>query len=276
MSAKNMVDAIKFVNGQAQTTSEFLTDEAALQIKINDKPYTITMRSPSCDDKLLAVGLLFTEGIIKNVEDVLAIDEIPTIHNDSALSINVSVKEDLLAGKNLFNRSIASSASCGVCGKIKLCDLVNPTEVISSKHKLDILRIPAMLMAMKDKQASFKTTGGSHAAAIFTSEGEILSIKEDIGRHNAVDKTIGDTLLKKQLLLAHTLFVSGRVSYEIVAKCSQAKIPFLLAVSAPSSLAVQLCNKTGITLIAFCRENRATVYTHSENINTEVLMLDEY
>jgi FdhD protein len=112
----------------------------------------------------------------------------------------------------------------------------------------------------------FEHTGGSHAAAIFSISGQLQSVQEDIGRHNAVDKAIGDLFLRSQLSHADILFVSGRVSYEIVAKCAQAGIPFLLAVSAPSSLAVDFCQKKGITLVGFCRENRATVYTNEGNI----------
>jgi FdhD protein len=123
-----------------------------------------------------------------------------------------------------------------------------------------------MLERMRALQNTFEKTGGSHAAALLTIEGEVLGVREDIGRHNAVDKVIGELFLQRTLHLAEVMLISGRVSYEIVAKCSRAKISFLLAVSAPSSLAVDFCNRSGITLIGFCRDKRATVYTHPENI----------
>ena len=129
---------------------------------------------------------------------------------------------------------------------------------------------------MQARQSTFERTGGSHGAAIFDIAGTLLSVKEDIGRHNAVDKVIGDLLLKDTLPDASILFISGRVSYEIAAKCAEASIPFLLAVSAPSSLAVDFCQRKGITLIGFCRANRATVYTNERNIlQNDLIVLAE-
>jgi FdhD protein len=266
-SAKEMVnmkiEAVRYIAGEPQVAFETLTEEEALQIKINGKAYTITMRSPG-QDMMLAAGLLFTERVIKNREDILHTSE----HSgtDHSFVIDIGVKEEALAGKNLFNRSIASSASCGVCGKIELCELHTPEPPLVTFEKLDIDLIPRLLQQMQAEQSTFEKTGGSHAAAIFSIDGRLLTVQEDIGRHNAVDKVIGDLLLKNELDKAAILFISGRISYEIVAKCAQASIPFLLAVSAPSSLAVDFCLRKGITLIGFCRGNRATVYTNGKNI----------
>lgn len=246
-------------------TSEVLAGEEALQIKINGRPYTITMRTPG-QDKLLAAGLLFTECVVSFAGDIIDISETPTVSGDHTLLVDVQVKEETLEGKNLFNRSIASNASCGVCGKIELCDLVTPGQPLVTSEKFDMRLIPDLLQKMYAEQSIFEKTGGSHAAAIFSIDGAMLSVKEDIGRHNAVDKAIGDLFLKNALDQAAILFISGRVSYEIVAKCAAAGIPFLLAVSAPSSLAVDFCRQKGITLIGFCRENRATVYANEKNI----------
>ncbi len=263
MNKKNA--AIKYITGLPEQTSETLTVEEALQIKINGNPYTITMRTPG-QDKTLAVGLLFTERIIRLPEDILHISEVPDALGDHTLTVDVQVKEEVLAGKKLFNRAIASSASCGVCGKMELCDLLTPEQPLLTSEKLDIDLIPELRQQMQEKQSTFERTGGSHAAAAFSIEGTLLSVKEDIGRHNAVDKVIGELFLKNWLHKAAILFVSGRVSYEIVAKCAEARIVFLLAVSAPSSLAVDFCHRQGITLIGFCRENRATVYANEKNI----------
>lgn len=268
--AHKKIAAVKYIAGQAQHTSEYLTNEEVLQIKINGKAYTITMRTPG-GDILLVNGLLFTEGIIRMPQDILSIAQTPATHGDHTLIVDVEVKEEILAGKNLFNRSIASSASCGVCGKVELCDLVIPQQTLTTSKKLDINLIPHLVRQMNERQFTFERTGGSHAAAIFTINGDLLSLQEDIGRHNAVDKAIGETLLKKKEKQADILFVSGRVSYEIVAKCAQAEIPFLLAVSAPSSLAVDFCRRRGITLIGFCRENRATVYANENTILQHII-----
>jgi FdhD protein len=264
MATRN-ISAIKYTAGQPRKTSEALTGEGALQIKINGKPYTITMRTPG-QDKMLAVGLLFTERIVRLPGDILDTSEVPAESGEHTLIVNIQVREEALEGKNLFNRAIASSASCGVCGKIELCDLVTPDQPIVTAQKLDICLIPDLLQKMRAEQSTFEMTGGSHAAAVFSIDGELLSVKEDIGRHNAVDKVIGDLFLRNMLHQADILFISGRVSYEIVAKCATASIPFLLAVSAPSSLAVDFSRRNGITLIGFCRENRATVYAGEENI----------
>ena len=268
--ATRKISAIKYTAGQPRKTSEALAGEEALQIKINGKPYTITMRTPG-QEKMLAVGLLFTERVIRHPGDILDTSEVPAESGEHTLIVNIQVIEEALEGKNLFNRSIASSASCGVCGKIELCDLVTPGESIVSAKKLDICLIPDLLQKMHAEQSTFEMTGGSHAAAVFTIDGELLSVKEDIGRHNAVDKVIGDLFLRNTLHQADILFISGRVSFEIVAKCAAASIPFLLAVSAPSSLAVDFCRRNGITLLGFCREDRATVYAGDENILEKTL-----
>lgn len=259
------IAAVKYIADQARETAEVLVREEALQIKINGRPYTITMRTPG-QDILLAMGLLFTEGVIKVPGDIITILEVPAALGNFTLMVEVTLKEEVLAGKNLFNRSIASSASCGVCGKIELCDLVTPQQPLLTAKKLDICLIPFLLQQMQVAQSTFEQTGGSHAAAVFSIDGKLLSVQEDIGRHNAVDKAIGDLFMRNSLHAAAILFVSGRVSYEIVAKCAQAGIPFLLAVSAPSSLAADFCRQKGITLIGFCRENRATVYANEQNI----------
>jgi FdhD protein len=263
--------AVRYIAGQLQKTFETLAAEEALQIRINGKPYTITMRSPG-QDKILAAGLLFTERVVTEQTDIISISEIATPSGEHTLIVDVRVKEEALTGKNLFNRSIFSSASCGVCGKIELCDLVTPEHPLVTSQKLDIHRIPDLAQQMHAGQSTFERTGGSHAAAVFSIDGTLLSVQEDIGRHNAVDKVIGELFLRKCLPKAAILFVSGRVSYEIVAKCAEASISFLLAVSAPSSLAVDLCRRQGITLIGFCRENRATVYTHEKNIVQHALV----
>lgn len=260
--------AIRYSDDIAKASEETLTWEEALQIKINGRPYTVTMRSPG-HDTVLAAGLLLSEGIITSADDIVDMKEVPTRQGDFNLSVDVELKPEVVLNKNIFTRSIASSASCGVCGKEDICDLVVPVTVNSSSRKLHGENIPEMLDRMRRHQDTFERSGGSHAASIFTVDGELLAVHEDIGRHNAVDKVIGELLLKNQLPQADVLLISGRVSYEIVAKCTKAQIPFLLAVSAPSSLAVEFCNNSGITLIGFCRDRRFTVYTHPEKIELE-------
>ncbi|HZY79881.1 MAG TPA: formate dehydrogenase accessory sulfurtransferase FdhD [Cyclobacteriaceae bacterium] len=260
--------AIRYSDGRPMDSDEELTWEEALQVKINGRPYTVTMRTPG-NDTMLAVGLLLSEGIISSPGDILSIREVPTPSGELTLSVDVEIREEIILNKNIFNRSIASTASCGVCGKADICDLVAPIPLVATSKKLRTDLIPEMQTKMRKRQATFERSGGSHAASILTVNGDLLSVQEDIGRHNAVDKAIGELFLNDSLQNADVLFISGRVSYEIVAKCTQAKIPFLLAVSAPSSLAVEHCKKSGITLIGFCRDRRFTVYSHSENIEND-------
>lgn len=255
-----MVSAIKFIEGNPQATQELLAEEHALQIVINHEPFSITMCSPACT-KELAIGLLFTEGIIQQVADVISVTE-----GDGVVELELKNYEPALISK----RSLLANASCGVCGKVELDDVFFKESVVTPPaKKLAVTLIPALLQIMQQHQSAFEKTGGTHSAALFTIEGKLLSVHEDIGRHNAVDKTIGELVLKNKLELAEILVVSGRVSFEIVAKCVRANIPFLLAVSAPSSLAVKLCEEKGITLIGFCRENRATVYCHTEAVTPD-------
>src|SRR5688572_32654786 len=260
-----MTPATKYSNGHPEKTFEMLAQENALQIKVNGRAYSITMCSPS-NNIMLAVGLLYTEGILRRTSDIISITEESYEQNKQVHSVNVNVQTEALAGKNLWNRSIASTASCGVCGKTEIFDIYHESQSLETTKKLDISRVRELLKEMRSRQSTFDETGGTHSAALFTIDGTMLSVQEDIGRHNAVDKTIGELFLSSTLEKADILAVSGRVSYEIVSKCAMANIPFLLAVSAPSSMAVEVCNEKGITLIAFCRENRATVYTHQQHV----------
>jgi FdhD protein len=260
-----MTPATKYINGLPEKTVEILAKENALQIKVNGSAYSITMCSPS-DNIKLAVGLLYTEGILRKTSDIISITEESDEKNKQVLSVNVTVHTEALEGKNLWNRSIASSASCGVCGKTETYDIYHKSEPIETSERLDITRVAELLGAMRSCQSTFDETGGTHGAALFAIDGTMLSVQEDIGRHNAVDKTIGELFLSGNLAKADILAVSGRVSYEIVSKCAMANIPYLLAVSAPSSMAVEVCEEKGITLIAFCRENRATVYSNQQRV----------
>lgn len=257
--------ALRFFQGKKEEETEIVTVEAALQIKINSRAYTITMRTPG-NDIFLAVGLLFTEDIIAAYPEISSINEIPDHLHEHNLIVDLKIDEKITQNKNLFNRSIASSASCGVCGKIDLCDLATAKEPLLDEHRLSIKALPDLFNVMQYHQETFTKTGGSHAASIFSIDRQLLAVQEDIGRHNAVDKVIGSLLINGKLSEAAILCISGRVSYEIVAKCAKAKIPFLLAVSAPSSLAVDFCQQSGITLVAFCRGDKATVYSHPHRI----------
>jgi FdhD protein len=237
---------------------DFLVVEAPLQININNEAYTVVMRTPNDDFELIR-GLLFAEDIYKKTiplsykiikEDA----KIPTI-------MNVTISADDLGKGYLNKRTLLSVSSCGICGKKELKDLkVDGTKLENSFFSSENLH--KMFAKMNAFQETFKKTGGSHAAAIFDKNQHLLTLKEDIGRHNAVDKTVGDLLQKEILKKANYLLVSGRVSYEIVCKAFIAKIPIIVAVSACSSLAVDFAKEFGICLIGFSRDQKMTIYAN--------------
>ncbi len=264
------VSAQYFQASESKTVEDALVEEGPLQIVLNGAPFSVTMRTPG-EDALLAQGLLFTEGILKRFAQVRACK---VIASEEGRAAEVQIE---LAAEQIFEkegnpkkvgagRRLISNASCGVCGITSSEDLQKPI-VRKHEHRMDMEMLPTLAAKMRGAQLIFQMTGGSHAAAMFDIAGEMLVIKEDVGRHNAVDKAIGYLLEKGLMGDAAILFVSGRVSYEIVTKASRAGVAFLVAVSAPSTLAVSLCIEAGITLIGFCRGQKATVYSHSDAVN---------
>ena len=238
--------------------------EEALQININGKPFTITMRTPG-NDAQLTRGLLFTEGILGDQDKV----DIRILEKDGdgiITSINALVPPQKLGDNYYSSRSMLSVSSCGICGKKELKDLVLEGQKIEMNTIINTAIFSEMFNTMKENQTLFLSTGGCHAAACFDLAGNMLSIQEDIGRHNAVDKVIGELIENMLLDKAVYLLVSGRISFEIVSKTFKAKIPFLAAVSSPSSLSIEIAKEMGITLMGFCRGNSITCYSHSERI----------
>ncbi|MEM7085321.1 MAG: formate dehydrogenase accessory sulfurtransferase FdhD [Bacteroidota bacterium] len=259
----------KFEMDAANKIVDALTVEEALQININDTAFTVSMRTPG-EDTSLVRGLLHSEGIINDINfnpDIVLRKE-----NDEGIVsiVNVTIPEDKLGEGYSNSRSLLSVSSCGICGKTELGDLAFIGKTIDDAEKIDIRLLNHLFEKMNAFQHDFKQSGGTHAAAAFSIDGELLCAMEDIGRHNAVDKVVGKLITKGQLKEAKVITVSGRISYEIVIKCFKAKIPFLAAVSAPSSLAVDYAKELGITLFAFCRGERATCYSHPQRtkINT--------
>lgn len=262
-------EAEKFDKDSRKKIIDVLTIEEALQININNKPFTITMRTPG-EDISLVRGLLHSENIINDINfqpDVLLKKEntkgIVTI-------VDVNIPEDKLGDGYTNSRSLLSISSCGICGKTELADLAFIGKTIENHQKIDVNLISQSFDKMNALQHNFRESGGTHAASAFNFKGKLLCSMEDIGRHNAVDKVIGKLISKEAINEAKILTVSGRISYEIVIKCFKAKIPFLAAVSAPSSLAVDYAKELGITLFAFCRDNRATCYSNSQRVKFNI------
>jgi FdhD protein len=232
--------------------TEHLVLEKVLQIIVNGQVFSMTMQTPG-DERYLVRGLLHAEGF--NDSEFLSYSQIED-DNSTTVSVTVACKKTIDG-----NRRIGSTSSCGLCGKKSVGDLFTSIQYVEREQTIcakDISRNYATIFKL---QELFCHTGGCHAASALNVSGEALCVFEDIGRHNAVDKVIGYLLEHNQLNEAVVLTVSGRVSFEIVQKCSRAKIPVLTAISAPSSLAVKMAEHANITLAAFCREQRATFYS---------------
>lgn len=266
--ATSKYEGLKYRNNQLRKVYDDLTVEEGLRIFINGKPLTVTMRTPG-DDIELVHGLLYSEDIYSDTSSPL--ETILEEENKQGIvtGINVKVDSNKLGHGYKNSRSFLSVASCGICGKQ---DLDFPDQTVSvTDASINPELILQMFGAMNSKQKAFKQSGGCHAAAAFNEDGKLLSIKEDIGRHNAVDKVVGDLILKKELDQAKAITVSGRISYEIIIKTFRAKIPVLAAVSAPSTLAVDFAKELGVTLLAFCREDKLTCYSHPHRLVPSII-----
>jgi FdhD protein len=264
MTASRVVDVIQAQPDQASTKPDCVAVEEALEVRLEGQPFSVIMRTPGAD-RDLAVGFLFSEGVIRGADDVRLVEEAdPSRINVRLSRSRAEILPDLLDKR----RPVATNSSCGLCGRQSLESLVvegNPAaaEDWSVSQSL-IVRLPATLRAA---QRTFADTGGLHAAGLFDGDGVLELSAEDIGRHNAVDKLIGHMLMQRRLPLAHSLlFVSGRSSFEIVQKAFLAGIPFVAAVSAPSSLAIELAQRARITLLGFVRDGRFNIYTHAGRV----------
>jgi FdhD protein len=258
---------------EQQQREDYLTVEEPFEVRIDGRSLAVIMRTPGNDFEL-AMGFLLTEGVIAEAGEVLAIED--AIDADGlplANVVNVSLRERgqseaLVSRPVAFERHFAVSASCGLCGKNSIDDLMLSQPPLKAGN----VRFPASCIydlpgKLRAGQSVFTHTGGLHAAGLFTEAGELSLLREDIGRHNAVDKIIGHGLLHEEFPYdRHILVVSGRTSFEIIQKALLARIPCVAAISAPSSLAVDLANQGGITLIGFLRDHSMNVYTHPERI----------
>ncbi len=251
-------EAIKVTSDNEKQIIDTIVVEAPLQININNNPYTVVMRTPG-DDEYLIRGLLYAEDIYKG-EQNFDVELIENTKNNFTI-VNVNITKELLGKGYMNKRTLLSVSSCGICGKQTLDSLKVDGIKLNNSTEINSDEISKMFEVMKEKQSSFKLTGASHAAAIFDLNHKLLSIKEDIGRHNAVDKVIGDLLNLKRLNESQFLLVSGRVSYEVVTKAFIGKIKTIIAVSGCSSLAIDFAKEFGIQLIGFSRNNTSTLYS---------------
>lgn len=259
-------------SGRLTERPDTLVTEEPLEIRVAGPdeeftPVNVTMRTPGHDFEL-AAGWLFAEGVVEDAGDVAAV-RYCALGDDEPQQFNiVSVRLAKPVDLGDVARSVATTASCGVCGTATLDRLTVRCPPLPAGEPMALSVLQHLPEALRRAQTLFDRTGGLHAAAIAAADGALVAVREDVGRHNAVDKLLGHALLGRRLPLAgHSLVVSGRVSYEIVQKAAVAGIPVLCAVSAPSSLAVETAERLGIALLGFVRDGRANIYTHSERVN---------
>lgn len=259
-------------NGMAEQNEDLLAVEEPLEIRIGhgpqhkreEFPLAVTMRTPGHDEELVQ-GFLISEGIIENAGEVISVR--PCHSGDHPGNImKVELSYDKSIDTSALTRNFYASSSCGVCGKATIEAIYSKIKARSTPPQLSKSVIRQLTQRLTEGQSVFRHTGGLHAAAIFTIEGELLLVKEDIGRHNAVDKTIGAAHMKSINLHDKILMLSGRIGFELTQKALMAGCNSIVAIGAPSSLAVEVANSFGMTLIGFLRQKKFNIYSGASNI----------
>ena len=262
----------KISAGEITEADDQVAVEEPLEIQLAYSTHTgriqrniaVTMRTPGNDEEL-AAGFLFTEGIIKNKEAIHEIKQLSFDENRALVTLHENIQPDLVN----VSRNFYSTSSCGICGKASI-EAIRTVSYYGDEK--DAIFINASVLYhlqdnLKKQQVVFENTGGIHASALFSLEGNFIMLREDVGRHNALDKIIGAALIEGQLPLSnYILLLSGRASFELVQKAMMAGIKIIAAVGAPSSLAVELAKEAGITLIGFLRNNRFNIYSGDQRI----------
>jgi FdhD protein len=266
MSAARSIDVThvnEWQDGHIHSFQDYLVAEEPLEIRVNGRPLTVTMRTPGHDLEL-ASGFLFTEGLIRDATQLVSLQPVPAKNKANVVEAQLGESPSL----EHLRRNFAATSSCGICGKtsiesIRLRGIRRP----NSHFTID----PEVLCTLPEKlhagQPVFGRTGGLHAAALFNRNGELFVLREDIGRHNAVDKVVGWALQQNKLPLSESvLMVSGRGGFEIIQKALAAGVPALASISAPSGLAVQVAREFGMTLIGFLRGRRFVIYAEPSRL----------
>lgn len=250
---------------------ENVTDEVAveepLEIRVNGHSVAVTMRTPG-HDRELAAGFLLTEGVIDNGDDLLDLLICRTLPDGKAGNVvDAQVSPRLTVDFARLTRHVFSSSSCGLCGKATLESVFQKFPMIKSDAVYDPGLIATLPERLQAAQPGFGVTGGLHASALFGGDGELRVLREDVGRHNALDKVLGHALLAGGLPLSDALLlVSGRVSFELMQKALSAGVPFVAGIGAPSSLAVECARGSGQTLVGFLRSDRMNIYAGAERL----------
>ncbi|MEQ6899684.1 formate dehydrogenase accessory sulfurtransferase FdhD [Nocardioides sp. YIM 152588] len=262
---------VRYRDGVVDRRADVLAAEEPIEIRLAGSPLTVTMRTPG-DDFDLAVGFLVGEGVVHASEDVRAIRYCAGATADGQNTYNVvdvALDPSVRLPEKGLERNFYTTSSCGLCGKASIDAVRMATTWAVATDPVVVApgALAQMPERLREAQRVFDRTGGLHAAALFSADGELLVLREDVGRHNAVDKVIGHAARNGMLpLRGAVLMVSGRASFELVQKAVLAGIPVLAAVSAPSSLAVELADEHGLTLVGFLRGSSMNVYTRADRV----------
>ncbi len=259
--------ALKWNGGSFAPMREALAAEEPLEIRLGGKRFTLTMRTPGNDEEL-AAGFLLAEGFIERWSDVGEIRRVRDRRGKpepNVLDVILNVRSERL--RERLRRNFTISSSCGICGKTSIASIMRRVARLNGGDPIGALALLGLAARLGESQEVFAATGGLHACAMFDLGGRLLVVREDVGRHNAVDKAVGWALERGMVPLGRALMmVSGRLSFEIVQKAAAAGVPILAAISAPSSLAVKLADRAGITLVGFLRGGSFNAYTHPKRV----------
>lgn len=270
MAGSRAVEVVRVRAGARQASADQIAAEEPMEVRVNGAPFAVVMRTPG-HDRDLAAGFLLAEDVIRSADELGAIEacrEATAEARGNTLNVTVvGAAVERLAARLGERRQVMMTASCGLCGRLTIDTLRARVAAVDGRWTVPARVVQGLPAALRSAQRVFDTTGGLHAAGLFDREGRLVTAAEDVGRHNALDKVVGRVLLEGRLPLdQHLLAVSGRTSFELVQKALLAGIPLVAAVSAPSSLAVQLAADSGITLCGFVRGETFNVYAHAERI----------
>lgn len=259
------VDVTRLENGALATDGDQVAHEEPLEIQIGAASLAVVMRTPG-DDLELVRGFLHTEGIVSDFAEVVSIHH----HSGDENVVRVTLANPARLDLEALRRNLFASSSCGVCGKASRENALRVAPALNDPARFGTRLLLSLPEKLRSAQALFEKTGGLHAAGLFDGDGQLLIAREDVGRHNAVDKTIGWAAHRRRLPLSgHVLMVSGRVSFEIVQKALAARIPAIAAVSAPTSLAVELAGEAGLLLVGFLRGDALNAYGARERLRPD-------
>jgi FdhD protein len=252
-----------------EPSDDFVVREEPLEIRLGAVPVAVVMRTPGHDEDL-ARGFLVTERIVTHARQIRGVRHCAVVETPEAEDnvILVELAPEVVVDLDRLRRNLYASSSCGICGKATIENVLASAPPLCDGLRMSAEAIYALPARMRSAQAVFDRTGGLHAAAVATPDGTIRAVREDVGRHNAVDKVIGWAIGCDRPLGGHALMVSGRVSYEIVQKALAARIPLVAGVSAPSSLAIELARASRMTLVGFLRDRAMSVYASEERISS--------